>query len=146
MRWYLYGFMAFVGINLIVMLTVHSNNHNSFPPQFGAKPTSARDQRPHYQQRPAHSSSLRSNISASDNNSGQETRKSIPRTVHMTWKTSQVPEWALANVQSWKTLNPDYKWVLHTDAEMDAYVRERHPELVVVWDKLIPIQKADFYR
>ena len=64
----------------------------------------------------------------------------------MTWKTSQVPEWALANVQSWKTLNPDYKWVLHTDAEMDAYVRERHPELVVVWDKLIPIQKADFYR
>ena len=70
----------------------------------------------------------------------------IPQKIHMTWKDSTVPSWAISNVETWKALNPGYEWILHTDAEMDTYIRTEHPDLVPVWDKLIAIQKADFFR
>ena len=155
-HWYLYCFGFFAVANFLVVVLLETWPGSKAP---GPAPLSSRvvkvvdstgpSRRDHLAGK-YDSSSRNSRFRGSDSSgiafSKRTQPETIPRKIHMTWKTSEVPSWALGNVDTWKQLNPDYEWILHTDSEMDTYIRAQHPELVPVWDKLIAIQKADFYR
>jgi mannosyltransferase OCH1-like enzyme len=125
-RRYAIMFAMFVAVNIAIVLLFHVLTHRSG----GSSPMD-------------HPTFVRSGVVPKKAAAAAE----IPRTIHMTWKTAELPLWGRYSVDSWTRMNPGYKWVLHTDDEMDAYMRARQSEAVVaVWDKLKPIQKADFYR
>ena len=135
---HLYTFAFFLVANAIILLAIESRWHPSASPPAALA---------------GHATALRNSVAVPSgdtavhaHDAAATSRQPIPKKIHMTWKSASVPSWAQHNVQTWKTKNPDYEWILHTDADMDAYIREKHPELVVVWDKLIVIQKADFFR
>lgn len=53
-------------------------------------------------------------------------RPVIPRLIHQTWKTADLPE---GTSDSWQTLNPDWAWRLWTDADLLKLVQEHYPDL-----------------
>lgn len=70
----------------------------------------------------------------------------IPKIIHQTWKTSEIPSSQSHAVASWQDLNPDYDYHLYTDNEMDAYMRKHHPELIEAWNAMKAIERADTFR
>jgi mannosyltransferase OCH1-like enzyme len=55
--------------------------------------------------------------------------KLIPKIIHQLWKDDSVPEKWSGNVDSVKRFHPGWEYRLWTDAKMEDYVREQHPEL-----------------
>jgi mannosyltransferase OCH1-like enzyme len=52
----------------------------------------------------------------------------IPKIIHQTWKTEEIPdEWKDA-VYSCKVKNPDYKYILWTDKLMEEFVKYKFPD------------------
>lgn len=70
----------------------------------------------------------------------------IPRIIHQTWKTGNLPPLAVRNVNSWKYLNQEYEHRLYTDDDISSYVERRHPDLQHVWQRMKPIHRADMFR
>jgi mannosyltransferase OCH1-like enzyme len=71
----------------------------------------------------------------------------IPAIIHQTWKDEAVPaefrEWQ----ESWRRHNAGWKYKLWTDAEIDALVRERFPELYGIFRAYpAPIFRVDLGR
>ena len=53
----------------------------------------------------------------------------IPRIIHQTWKSNDVPE-PLARFQArWRALHPEFEYRLWTDEQNDAFVRAEYPAL-----------------
>ena len=75
------------------------------------------------------------------------TKSGIPKIIHQTWKTKDIPEkWKLSE-QEWKRLHPG--WIHHvwTDEEIRNHVATRHPDLLELHDSYpYPIQRADMIR
>lgn len=58
----------------------------------------------------------------------------IPRIIHQTWKSRDVPaQWA-AWATSWAAHNPDWEYRLWTDEDCRALVAARYPDLLPVYD------------
>tara|TARA_B110000091_G_C13736333_1_gene441299 strand:+ start:131 stop:997 length:867 start_codon:yes stop_codon:yes gene_type:complete len=72
---------------------------------------------------------------------------SMPRIIHQTWKTQDLPEWATHTVDSWKTLNPTFAHWLWDDQAMADFIRMEYPRLWSLYSvHLRPVQKADLFR
>jgi len=72
---------------------------------------------------------------------------SIPKIVHLTWKTKNVPAHWKPAIEGWKTHNPDWELKLWTDADNREYIRTTHPYFLKTYDSYpYSIQRADAIR
>lgn len=72
----------------------------------------------------------------------------IPMVLRQTWKTSRVPDTHLPWVDSWhRGLEPRWRVLLETDADISSFIHAEFPYFMPVWDKLHPfIKKVDCVR
>ncbi|MDE2383611.1 MAG: glycosyl transferase [Alphaproteobacteria bacterium] len=68
----------------------------------------------------------------------------IPKIIHQTWKTHEVPQNCVAHVATWKALHPDWEYRLWPDAELDAFVAAHYPDFLPIF-RAYPagVQRAD---
>jgi UDP:flavonoid glycosyltransferase YjiC (YdhE family)/glycosyltransferase involved in cell wall biosynthesis len=71
----------------------------------------------------------------------------IPRIIHQTWKTHEVPaEWQ-AYQASWRQHHPDWEYRFWTDAELRAFIAERYAWFLPIYDGYgEPIMRVDAAR
>jgi mannosyltransferase OCH1-like enzyme len=71
----------------------------------------------------------------------------IPKILHQTWKDTAIPEHLKAYVQSWKTLHPDWEYILWTDEMNRDFINLNFPRFLQVYDGYrTVIQKVDAVR
>ena len=72
---------------------------------------------------------------------------SIPRIIHQTWKSVEVPARFQAAAQSWRDRHPGWEYVLWTDADIDRFVRDHFPQIVPLFRRYPDqIQRVDAFR
>lgn len=75
------------------------------------------------------------------------TNSGIPKIIHQTWKTSDIPEQWKTSTSEWKRLHPDWTYILWTDDMNDRYISKFYPEFIEIYRAYeYPIQRADFIR
>lgn len=71
----------------------------------------------------------------------------IPKIIHQTWKSEDLPASLARYQESWRRHNPGWEYRLWTDADNDALVRDEFPELLWLYRSLPrAIHCADFAR
>jgi len=71
----------------------------------------------------------------------------IPKIIIQTWKTNNIPNNYLSDINSIKTKNPDYEYKFFTDDDIDIFFNQYYPNYYNTYKKLpINIQKFDFFR
>ncbi|MFT6406638.1 MAG: FkbM family methyltransferase [Arenicella sp.] len=71
----------------------------------------------------------------------------IPKIIHQTWKTDQVPEQWKAFAQSWKSHHPDWEYRLWSNADGAEFVEHFYPHFEqTYWSYRYDIQRADAIR
>lgn len=71
----------------------------------------------------------------------------IPKIIHQTWKTSQIPDNWINGVKSCKSLHPDYKYILWTHEDMEKFVKEVYPNFYQTYISYrYDIQRCDAFR
>ncbi|XP_076465757.1 uncharacterized protein LOC143297344 isoform X2 [Babylonia areolata] len=71
----------------------------------------------------------------------------LPRRIHQTWKTEQIPHSMIAWIKSWTKNHPDWEYWLWTDSSARQLIKERFPNLLHVYDAYPNnIQRADALR
>ena len=71
----------------------------------------------------------------------------IPKIIHQTWKTHDVPENCRSWIESWKTLNPEWKHILWSDDELDEFVSKHYPDFLTIFRGYkLGVQRADAAR
>lgn len=74
-------------------------------------------------------------------------RSQIPKVIHQTWKTEELPERWRASRQQCMDLHPDYEHILWTDAKSRAFIAEHYAWFLPTFDAYpYPIQRADAIR
>ena len=72
---------------------------------------------------------------------------SIPKIIHQTWKTKEIPKELVFCVESWSRLNPGWEYKLWTDVEMDSFVKKEFPEIYSTYVEYpAGIFRADLFR
>lgn len=71
----------------------------------------------------------------------------VPKIIHQTWKTEQVPDaWAPSSA-SWTNLHPDWTYILWTDDDIDVYIKSKWPDDYDMFKNLpYAIQRVDLWR
>ncbi len=76
-----------------------------------------------------------------------EVNSPIPRLIHQTWKTSDVPPEFQALQRSWMERNPGFAYRFWTDDDIGRFVAEEHPALLPVFRGYAdPIARIDLAR
>lgn len=71
----------------------------------------------------------------------------IPRIIHQTWKTADIPERYRACQASWREHHPDWTYMFWTDADIEAFVVEHYPRLLGLFQSYPDnIQRVDAAR
>lgn len=71
----------------------------------------------------------------------------IPKLLHFTWKTADLPAVMQRYLDAWRRLHPDWDIRLWTDDTMLAFVREQYPDLLATYENYPKmIQRADAFR
>lgn len=71
----------------------------------------------------------------------------IPRIIHQSWKSHDVPKRWLAYQESWKRYHPDFEYRFWTDDDNRAFVEEEFPDWLEIYDNYsTPISRADLAR
>jgi len=71
----------------------------------------------------------------------------IPKIIHQLWKSETVPVQWVRNVESVKRYHPGWEYRLWTDAAMDDYVRNEHPDLYPIYAGFTRhIMRVDVFR
>ena len=71
----------------------------------------------------------------------------IPKIIHQTWKTKDVPKITIPWIESWKRLNPDWEYRFWTDEDNLKLCQEEFPELLYIYTSYqFDIQRADVAR
>jgi mannosyltransferase OCH1-like enzyme len=71
----------------------------------------------------------------------------IPKIIHQTWKTSQVPKKWSPFVDKVKAFNPDWHYILWTDDDNDQFVKKEYPDFYNVFRGFSKgIMRADVIR
>lgn len=71
----------------------------------------------------------------------------IPRIIHQTWKSKDVPPPFSRYQARWRSLNPDFEYRLWTDRDNDELVRVEYPEYYGIYRSFSrEIYRADFAR
>ncbi|CAO3411538.1 glycosyltransferase [Azospirillum largimobile] len=76
-----------------------------------------------------------------------EVNSPIPRLIHQTWKTRDVPPQFQALQRSWSARNPGFAYRFWTDEDIGRFVAEEHPALLPVFQGYAdPIARIDLAR
>ncbi len=71
----------------------------------------------------------------------------IPKLLHFTWKTADLPRVMQRYLDAWRRLHPGWDIRLWTDDTMLAFVRENYPDLLATYEGYPKmIQRADAFR
>lgn len=71
----------------------------------------------------------------------------IPKILHFTWKSEQLPRQMQAYYDAWCRLHPDWEIRLWTDETMRVFVEETYPAFLATYDAYPKmIQRADSFR
>lgn len=71
----------------------------------------------------------------------------IPKLLHFTWKTTDLPRVMQRYLDAWRRLHPDWDIRLWTDETMLAFVREHYADLLATYEGYPRmIQRADAFR
>lgn len=71
----------------------------------------------------------------------------IPKVLHFTWKSEQLPRQMQAYYDAWRRLHPDWEIRLWTDEAMRAFVAKTYPTFIATYDAYPKmIQRADSFR
>lgn len=70
----------------------------------------------------------------------------IPKIIHQTWKTNNLPNDFKLWSNTWKILNPDYIYKFYDDDDCLLFINNNYPEFINLYNNLIPIQKSDVFR
>jgi len=72
---------------------------------------------------------------------------SIPKIIHQTWKTKNIPEKWKKSHQEWQRLHPNWKYILWTDEDIRNHIKNNHPDFLELHDHYeYNIQRADMIR
>ncbi len=71
----------------------------------------------------------------------------IPKIIHQTWKTEDIPrEWAESKA-SWQRFHPDWRYIFWTDRDLESFIAERYPWFIETYrDYPYAIQRVDASR
>ena len=71
----------------------------------------------------------------------------IPRIIHQTWKTREIPDGWKESGPSWQRFHPDWQYILWTDEDLERLITERHPWFADTYrDYPYAIQRVDAAR
>lgn len=73
----------------------------------------------------------------------------IPKIVHQTFPTKNLPPELLTNLDYMKNTNPDWEFRLYDDKDIEAFIKTEYPALLRYYQKINPsygAAKADFFR
>lgn len=71
----------------------------------------------------------------------------IPKLIHQTWKSKNLPQDWQPSADSWKRLHPEWQYHLWTDEENEAFIREKFPWFLETFLAFpYNIQRADAIR
>ena len=71
----------------------------------------------------------------------------IPKIIHQTWKTRDIPDGWKDSVPSWQEFHPDWQHILWTDADLESFIAERYPWFLPTYrDYPYAIQRVDAAR
>lgn len=71
----------------------------------------------------------------------------LPKIIHQTWKTKDVPAHWLPSHHAWATLHPTWLYILWTDADIECYIKTLRPAAWSTFQKLPHmIQRVDLFR
>jgi hypothetical protein len=71
----------------------------------------------------------------------------VPRIIHQTWKTSEIPERVKKYQESVLRHHPNWSYILWTDKDIERYIRERHAWLYdFFYAMTTPICRIDLVR
>lgn len=71
----------------------------------------------------------------------------LPRIIHQTWKDETVPEHLIEVIETWKTIHPDWEYILWTDEMNSEFIRRFFPEFLLQYDSYQhTIQRVDAVR
>lgn len=71
----------------------------------------------------------------------------IPRVIHQTWRDVDLPAPFARLAETWRAHHPGWQWRLWTDADNRAFVTERFPDMLALYDGYPhPIQRVDMVR
>jgi hypothetical protein len=86
-------------------------------------------------------------VSPAEHATGTPLRARIPRIIHQTWKSRDVPEAHRAYQARWIELHPSFEYRLWTDEDNDDFVASYFPELVALYRSFDrDISRADLVR
>lgn len=88
-----------------------------------------------------------SNSSYSENSTINSKPQLIPKIIHQTYKTEDIPSQWIESQKKCKDLHPDYKYILWTDAMAREFIREEYPWFLDTFESYkYPIERADAIR
>ena len=71
----------------------------------------------------------------------------IPKILHFTWKSEQLPRQMQIYYDAWRRLHPGWDVRLWTDESMRSFVAEAYPDFLATYDAYPKmIQRADAFR
>jgi mannosyltransferase OCH1-like enzyme len=75
------------------------------------------------------------------------TSSGIPKIIHQTWKTKDVPDHWKKSKDEWQRLHPDWLYILWTDEDIRNHIKDYHPDFLELHDNYeYNIQRADMIR
>ena len=75
------------------------------------------------------------------------TSSGIPKIIHQTWKTKEVPDHWKKSKDEWQRLHPDWLYILWTDEDIRNHIKDHHPDFLELHDNYeYNIQRADMIR
>ena len=71
----------------------------------------------------------------------------IPKIIHQTWKSTEIPYHFVEWVKSWKEKHPDWTYMFWTDEGARQLIADKHPDLLPYYDGYLEnIRRADAMR
>lgn len=70
----------------------------------------------------------------------------VPHILHQTWKTSDVPQGFRKSIETWRKLQPSWKYKLWDDDANQRLVDAKYPWLQAAFQEMSGIQRADIMR
>ena len=73
----------------------------------------------------------------------------IPKIVHQTYSTKDLPALIKSNIDKLKAHNPEWDFRLYDDEDISKYIETNYPKLLVIYNKINPkygAARADFFR
>ena len=72
---------------------------------------------------------------------------SIPKIIHQTWKSRDLPDNYKNYSNSWKDKHPDWEYCFYDDIDCENFVKEFFPQFLEIYNSMEkPVMKADMFR